>query len=561
MRKKLDNLWHCICTPLLLTSVTALLFGCASRNPLIDEDTPVDDDKTIVAAIEADEQKLREQQREEARKAKEVVLAKADKPTEMPVAEKTSAQGKSDGVKADSHVETIGQNTVKSQEKIKKSVAKKEPSKKNKTKNTPTIDTGRVLPIVPTVTEKAESIVKPVEPEHISTEASASDVKEVDVSKQKEQKSLEIVPEFHAPERRPIAYSAYGNTDRGEKEEILLNSPPRPIKKWMIFFTPYRVNQQQGNFISSEMLERLQPGMTKEQVRFVLGTPLLMDIFHANRWDYPFRLLKSNRALTTYRVAIFFNKDGVVESVKHDSLPSEVEYLDQISSDDDVEDKPKKEGKDKTEQTTDHHMTGDFQPGHSPMPIEAGTDHPSPEELERQLPTLPPIRTTGGVPDAHKPDYVPGRVSRSGRVSRPLPNMKALDQQSLSAKDAIMTVPEIKGDDGTAEKVVDYQSLPSYRTGTYGNSQSGIPRPISAFRPSTVQEPIEGTVSEEKRSEWIANRDAMLRALHAYDDVEGDGIKNLTFDSIKKFETISVPKRTGKMVPESPNLKQIGNIQ
>ena len=71
---------------------------------------------------------------------------------------------------------------------------------------------------------------------------------------------------------------------------------------------------------------------------------------------------------------------------------------------------------------------------------------------------------------------------------------------------------------------------------------------------------FEGTVSEEKRSEWIANRDAMLRALHAYDDVEGDGIKNLTFDSIKKFETISVPKRTGKMVPESPNLKQIGNI-
>ena len=60
----------------------------------------------------------------------------------------------------------------------------------------------------------------------------------------------------------------------------------------------------------------------------------------------------------------------------------------------------------------------------------------------------------------------------------------------------------------------------------------------------------------------MANRDAMLRALHAYDDTEeGEGVKNLTYDSIKKFESISIPRRTDKMVPESPNLKHIGNIQ
>jgi outer membrane protein assembly factor BamE len=52
--------------------------------------------------------------------------------------------------------------------------------------------------------------------------------------------------------------------------------------------TPYRMVIQQGNFISDEMVAQLKPGMTKDQVRFVLGTPLVTDIFHADRWDYVF---------------------------------------------------------------------------------------------------------------------------------------------------------------------------------------------------------------------------------------------------------------------------------
>jgi outer membrane protein assembly factor BamE len=52
--------------------------------------------------------------------------------------------------------------------------------------------------------------------------------------------------------------------------------------------TPYRMVIQQGNFISQEMVSQLKPGMTKEQVRFILGTPLVTDIFHADRWDYVF---------------------------------------------------------------------------------------------------------------------------------------------------------------------------------------------------------------------------------------------------------------------------------
>ena len=51
----------------------------------------------------------------------------------------------------------------------------------------------------------------------------------------------------------------------------------------------YRMEIQQGNYISQEAVSQLKPGMTKDQVRFVLGTPLVADIFHENRWDYVYR--------------------------------------------------------------------------------------------------------------------------------------------------------------------------------------------------------------------------------------------------------------------------------
>jgi outer membrane protein assembly factor BamE len=51
---------------------------------------------------------------------------------------------------------------------------------------------------------------------------------------------------------------------------------------------PYRPDVQQGNWITSEQVAQLQEGMTREQVRFILGTPTLQDVFRTNRWDYPY---------------------------------------------------------------------------------------------------------------------------------------------------------------------------------------------------------------------------------------------------------------------------------
>ena len=73
--------------------------------------------------------------------------------------------------------------------------------------------------------------------------------------------------------------------------------------------TPYRIEIQQGNFVSQEMVSQLKIGMTKDQVRFVLGTPLIADSFHADRWDYVFRRQRVNsRELEHRKVSVFFEE-------------------------------------------------------------------------------------------------------------------------------------------------------------------------------------------------------------------------------------------------------------
>jgi len=103
------------------------------------------------------------------------------------------------------------------------------------------------------------------------------------------------------------------------------------LQKFMWFFSPYRPDIQQGNFVSQEMMAQLKPGMTKDQVKFLLGTPLMADAFHDSRWDYPFRLAKGNGELTTSAVVVYFDKDGKVERFEGGNLPTEQEYIARIA--------------------------------------------------------------------------------------------------------------------------------------------------------------------------------------------------------------------------------------
>lgn len=102
------------------------------------------------------------------------------------------------------------------------------------------------------------------------------------------------------------------------------------LQNFLWVFSPYRPDIQQGNFISKEMMDQVKVGQTRDQVKFLLGTPLLTDIFHADRWDYPFYLARGNGELTSARVTIFF-KDNVVERLEGGNLPTEQEYIARIA--------------------------------------------------------------------------------------------------------------------------------------------------------------------------------------------------------------------------------------
>lgn len=102
------------------------------------------------------------------------------------------------------------------------------------------------------------------------------------------------------------------------------------LKKFLWVFSPYRPDIQQGNFVSQEMFAQLKEGQTREQVKFILGTPLLTDVFHADRWDYPFYLQRGNGELTSARVSLYFKDDKVVR-IDGGNLPTEKEYIARIA--------------------------------------------------------------------------------------------------------------------------------------------------------------------------------------------------------------------------------------
>ncbi len=80
---------------------------------------------------------------------------------------------------------------------------------------------------------------------------------------------------------------------------------------------PYKMEIQQGNVVNSKMLLQLRPGMTKSQVLYIMGTPLIADSFHSNRWDYFYQMRKEGKLMEQRRVILDFDKDALV-SVRGD---------------------------------------------------------------------------------------------------------------------------------------------------------------------------------------------------------------------------------------------------
>ena len=85
--------------------------------------------------------------------------------------------------------------------------------------------------------------------------------------------------------------------------------------------SPYKIDIQQGNVVSQAMLDKLKPGMTRAQVRFALGSPLIVDMFRNDRWDYVYLYQKQGAEVQRRRITILFEADRLLR-IEGDVVPA-----------------------------------------------------------------------------------------------------------------------------------------------------------------------------------------------------------------------------------------------
>ena len=94
---------------------------------------------------------------------------------------------------------------------------------------------------------------------------------------------------------------------------------------WVPRLGVYKLDINQGNYVTQDQVEKLKVGQTRQQVRAVLGTPMLADAFHANRWDYPYEFNRLGRTLEHRQFTVYFVDDKVARWEGDEMPPSPVE--------------------------------------------------------------------------------------------------------------------------------------------------------------------------------------------------------------------------------------------
>jgi outer membrane protein assembly factor BamE len=95
--------------------------------------------------------------------------------------------------------------------------------------------------------------------------------------------------------------------------------------------TPYKIEVVQGNVVTKEQVAAIRPGMTRAQVREVLGSPLLTDVFHGDRWDYVFTIRRPGTEPQRRHVMVLFEGD-VMKSIDAPDMPAERDFIDSIAT-------------------------------------------------------------------------------------------------------------------------------------------------------------------------------------------------------------------------------------
>ena len=92
----------------------------------------------------------------------------------------------------------------------------------------------------------------------------------------------------------------------------------------------YKAEIAQGNFVSKEQVAALSLGMPRLQVADILGTPLLVSVFHADRWEYVFNLKRQGIETPSYKLTVYFNGDAL-DKIDGSNMPTEQEFIDALA--------------------------------------------------------------------------------------------------------------------------------------------------------------------------------------------------------------------------------------
>ena len=111
-----------------------------------------------------------------------------------------------------------------------------------------------------------------------------------------------------------------------------LPTPNWSADRFLGVVTPYRVEVVQGNVITSEQAAAIKPGMNRAQVRDVLGSPLLADVFHVDRWDYVFTIRRQGAEPQSRRIVVLFTGDTLKSIDTGGALPTEREFVASIDT-------------------------------------------------------------------------------------------------------------------------------------------------------------------------------------------------------------------------------------
>ncbi|MCY1554505.1 Outer membrane protein assembly factor BamE [compost metagenome] len=148
--------------------------------------------------------------------------------------------------------------------------------------------------------------------------------------------------------------------------------------------TPYKIDIVQGNVVTREQAQALQVGMSRQQVRELLGSPLLASVFHADRWDYVFTFRRQGQATQQRKLTVYFQSEAL-ERFEADELPSEEEFVSSL-------DVKRKSGKAPAMQATDEQLKTFQERNAAP----AGTQAPVPAAPPAST-SYPPLETPGAV--------------------------------------------------------------------------------------------------------------------------------------------------------------------